>query len=53
MLDSSQTIETTCKPKFNSAELKDVSVKKKKKNIKTKAEKKQEKLRNKKQKQKY
>ena len=54
MLDSSQNIETTCKPKLNLAELKDVSVKKlKKKTRKTRNRKKnQEKLRNKKQKQK-
>ena len=30
VLDSNQNIETTCKPKLNLAELKDVSVKKKK-----------------------
>ena len=53
MLDSNQNIETTCKPKLNLAELKDVSVKKQNKKLeKSKTEKKQEKLRNKKQKQK-
>ena len=40
MLDFNQNIETTCKPKLNLAELKDVSVKKQKKTRKTKNRKK-------------